>query len=271
MNIETIVVNSDKQLKLQVCFLINSLSNYKVSEIFDSLDEVKYLNKDSLLIVSLKTEDYATDYLSIHEIVNKHPGIIVVVLTSSASKDIISKAFSSKCSAIVDKQHFQLFTEFILDSIITFKGFYVSPLFVKYLIEDSPISTVSSTVFLSKKHNDIVYCLTQGYSYLEIANALNISINTAKRHIKVIYGKLKIRSKFELIELLQKGSLKINPRMVEPVKRNIKFLNATVKEQTILAMLNQKKTVKEIASELSITQISTKYYIRKLKQKNLLD
>lgn len=271
MSINTIVVNSDHQVNKQICFVINNLNNYKVIDVYDYLNEVKHLNKDSLLIVSLNTEAYATDYLSLHEIINKHPGIIVVILASSASKDIISKAFTMQCAAIVDKQHFQLFPELILENITMFRGFYVSPLFVKYLIEESPIITASSTVFLSKKHNDIVYCLTQGYSYVEIANAMNISINTAKRHIKVIYSKLKISSKVELIDLLQKGCIKINPRVVEPVRSNIRFLNATEKEQTILTLLNKKKTVKEIATELSITQISTKYYIRKLKQKKLLD
>jgi DNA-binding NarL/FixJ family response regulator len=77
---------------------------------------------------------------------------------------------------------------------------------------------------------------------------MNISINTAKRHIKVIYSKLKISSKVELIDLLQKGCIKINPRVVEPVRSNIRFLNATEKEQTILTLLNKKKTVKEIAT-----------------------
>lgn len=271
MSIDTIVVNSDHQVKRQICFVINNLNNYRVNGVYDSLHEAKHLNKNSLLIVSLNTDAYATDYLSLHEIINKNPGVMVVVLASSASKDIILKAFTTQCAAIVDKQHFQLFAEFILESINTFRGFYVSPLFVKYLIEENPIRTDSSTVFLSKKHNDIVYCLTQGYSYIEIANAMNISINTAKRHIKVIYSKLKISSKFELIDLLQTGSIKINPRVVEPVKSHIKFLNTTEKEQTILTLLNKKKTIKEIASELSITQISTKYYIRKLKQKKLVN
>jgi DNA-binding NarL/FixJ family response regulator len=150
MSINTIVVNSDHQVKKQICFVISNLNNYKVIDVYDYLNEVKHLNKDSLLIVSLNTEAYATDYLSLHEIINKHPGIIVVILASSASKNIISKAFTMQCAAIVDKQHFQLFAELILENITMFRGFYVSPLFVKYLIEESPISTDSSTVLLSK-------------------------------------------------------------------------------------------------------------------------
>ena len=271
MRMDTVVVNFDEHYKKQICFVINNLSNYKVTEDYNFLDEVKHLNKDSLLIVSLNTEAYATDYLSIHEIINNHPGVMVVVLATAASKDIISKAYTAQCAAIVDKQYFHLFAEFILESITTFKGFYVSPLFVKYLIEESPNKIACSNVFLSKSHNDIVYCLTQGYSYIEIANALNLSINTVKKYIKVIYTKLNITSKYELVELLYNGSIKINPKVVEPVKSHIKFINVTEKEQTILTLLNKKKTVKEIASELSITQLATKYYIKKLKQKKLVD
>ncbi len=89
------------------------------------MDEVKHLNKDSLLIVSLKTKAYATDYLSIHEVINKHPGVVVVVLATAASKDIISKAVTMQCAAIVDKQHFQLFPELILENITMFRGFCV--------------------------------------------------------------------------------------------------------------------------------------------------
>ena len=268
---DLVVVNFDEHYKKQICFLINNLSNYNVTEDYKKIDDVKHLNKDSLLIVFLNTEAYATDYLSIRQIINKYPGVMVVVLTSIASKDIISNAFTAQCAAIVDKQHFQLFAEFILESITMFKGFYVSPMFVKYLIEESPIKTASSTFFLSNKHNDIVYCLTQGYTYVEIANAPNLSINTVKKYINVIYNKLDITSKYELVELLYNGSIKINPKVVEPVKCDIKFLNVTEMEQTILTLLNKKKTVKQIASELSITQISTKYYIRKLKQKKLVD
>lgn len=91
------------------------------------------------------------DYLSLDKIIMKYPGIMVVILAETASKDIISKAFMMQCAAIVDKQYFQLFAEFVLESITTFRGFCLSPLFVKYLIKENPISPVSSTVFLSKK------------------------------------------------------------------------------------------------------------------------
>lgn len=113
--------------------------------------------------------------------------------------------------------------------------------------------------------------LKQGYSYIEIANAMNISIYTAKKYIRVTYSKLKINSKFELIDLMKNGSININPRGLKPLKSHIKSFNATEKEQMILSLLKKKKTVKEIASELFIAQISTKYYIRKFKQKRLVD
>lgn len=271
MKIETIVVNFNSQFKRQICFLINDSKNYKVSSIYDILDEVKNIDSNNLLIVSLNIETYVTDFLSIHKIISSAPGIMVVIISNSASKEIISNAFVNKCAAIVDKQHFQIYCEFILENIFTFRGFYVSPYFTKYLFEETQSNPLCLTLFLSKTQNDIVYYLTQGYAYLEISDALNLSINTIKRHIKLIYQRLSINSKHELIDLLQKGELTINPIIIKPTKSNMKFINVTEKENKILTLLNKKKTVKEIATELSITQISTKYYIRKLKQKKLLD
>lgn len=56
MIMDTIVVNSNHQIKRQVCFIINNLSNYRVNKTYDYLHGVKHLNKDSLLIVSFNIE-----------------------------------------------------------------------------------------------------------------------------------------------------------------------------------------------------------------------
>lgn len=271
MQIETIIVNFDSQLKRQICFFINDSKKYKVASIFDTLDEVKKLNKGCLLIVSLNTDTYATDFLKLNNIISNNVDISVVILATSVSKDIISNAFINRCAAIVDKQHFQLYYEFVLENILTYKGFYVSPLFIKHFFEDIPSNPLCTTVFLSKKQNDIIYYLTQGYAYLEISYALNLSINIIKRNIKLIYKKLNISSKYELIDILQKGQININPIIVQPTKINTQLINVTDMERKVLNLFNQKKSITEISSELLIKQLSTKYYIRKLKQKRLID
>ncbi len=52
---------------------------------------------------------------------------------------------------------------------------------------------------LSKREEEILSYLTRGYRYREIANALFISYDTVRTHIKHIYRKLHVRSRSEAI------------------------------------------------------------------------
>ena len=52
---------------------------------------------------------------------------------------------------------------------------------------------------LTDREKDILFCLTQGYSYKMIATQLQISIDTVRFHIKQIYLKLQVNSAPEAI------------------------------------------------------------------------
>jgi len=52
---------------------------------------------------------------------------------------------------------------------------------------------------LTDREKDILFCLTQGYSYKMIAIQLQISIDTVRFHIKQIYFKLQVNSAPEAI------------------------------------------------------------------------
>jgi DNA-binding NarL/FixJ family response regulator len=52
---------------------------------------------------------------------------------------------------------------------------------------------------LTQREKDILFCLTQGYSYKMIGNQLNISIDTVRFYIKQIYLKLQVNSAPEAI------------------------------------------------------------------------
>lgn len=52
---------------------------------------------------------------------------------------------------------------------------------------------------LTKREKDILFCLTQGYSYKMIAVQLDISIDTVRFYIKQIYLKLQVNSAPEAI------------------------------------------------------------------------
>lgn len=54
---------------------------------------------------------------------------------------------------------------------------------------------------LSGREAQILDCLARGYSVGAIADALGISLNTAKTHVRHVYGKLGVHSKQEVIDL----------------------------------------------------------------------
>lgn len=52
---------------------------------------------------------------------------------------------------------------------------------------------------LSRKEIEVMRAVAKGGSNKEIADTLNISINTLKTHLQHIYKKLEIKSKLELV------------------------------------------------------------------------
>jgi DNA-binding NarL/FixJ family response regulator len=58
---------------------------------------------------------------------------------------------------------------------------------------------INLSTILSTKENEIAMAICNGKTHKEIANELNISINTLKTHVQHIYKKMNIHSKTELI------------------------------------------------------------------------
>ncbi len=57
---------------------------------------------------------------------------------------------------------------------------------------------------LSKRENDLIPLLLKGYSYKKIAEELFVSVATVQSHIKNIYKKLNVHSRYELYDVLKK-------------------------------------------------------------------
>jgi DNA-binding CsgD family transcriptional regulator len=115
---------------------------------------------------------------------------------------------------------------FILDFYLLQSGYYSlfipifyfcsSVLFLNYFIkkhnaELTTIQSINNTqgfseylekVGISKREKEIITLIMKGYSNRKIANQLFISLSTVKTHIKNIFQKLKVESRFEIITKL---------------------------------------------------------------------
>jgi DNA-binding NarL/FixJ family response regulator len=52
---------------------------------------------------------------------------------------------------------------------------------------------------LSKREEEVLHYLSQGYLYKEIADRLSISIDTVRKHLSSIYGKLHVHSRTDAV------------------------------------------------------------------------
>lgn len=66
------------------------------------------------------------------------------------------------------------------------------------------IESLSSIYFLTEREREIFQQLALGHGNAEIADDLNISIYTVKRHLNNIFKKTNVKSRFELINMLMK-------------------------------------------------------------------
>jgi RNA polymerase sigma factor (sigma-70 family) len=55
---------------------------------------------------------------------------------------------------------------------------------------------------ISKREREVLDLLSKGYLYKEIADQLNITLSTVKRHLNHIYEKLQVQNKTEAVNKL---------------------------------------------------------------------
>lgn len=67
---------------------------------------------------------------------------------------------------------------------------------VKYFHQSSPTSGIGS---LSRREEEVLHHLAQGCLYKEIADKLSISIDTVRKHLHSIYGKLQVHSRTDAV------------------------------------------------------------------------
>ena len=64
---------------------------------------------------------------------------------------------------------------------------------------------------ISAREQEIVILVVQGYSNQKIAETLFISLNTVKAHLRNIYPKFDIKSRYELITLINNSGMSADP------------------------------------------------------------
>lgn len=137
----------------------------------------------------------------------KYPNSDFLVLSIYESED---KVFDALCAGATGYLIKNTPLEKIKDAVIELKngGAPMSPKIARKVIHHfSPKKQSNLNEILTPKEKEIVNYLVEGFSYKQISEQLNNSIETIRHHIKNIYKKLHVNSKTEVITKSLKGEI----------------------------------------------------------------
>lgn len=132
-------------------------------------------------------------------ILKKYPSINIVMNTIRDDVDSIYKALQLGAIGYIDKQSFD---DNILEVLhtITNGGAYMTPKIARKIIDGFKKPQMPN---LSKREQEIVQGILDGFSYQQIGDNHFVTIDTVRTHIKNIYKKLQINSKAQLFNLFK--------------------------------------------------------------------
>ena len=130
----------------------------------------------------------------------------VLVICDTFKEEIITNTFKNKFIGCLELYYFLNNTNYILESLEKFNSFYTSPMSINLYFNKIKTAT-EFNINLTSQQSKVACMLREGKSYHEISLELGISINTVRMHIKLIYKKLKIKNKVQLLALMSKSNL----------------------------------------------------------------
>lgn len=137
------------------------------------------------------------------QILAENPHARILILTSFGEADGIAHALESGAKGAILKTDD---SNEIIDAITTVAGggHMVSPE-IKRILSESPAIPI-----LSKRQNEILLALCHGLSNTDISKQLNISAETVKQHLNILFVKLGAANRAEAVAIaLRKHLLKI--------------------------------------------------------------
>lgn len=128
-----------------------------------------------------------------------YPDVLIIMNTINDNPDTIFKAIQAGAIGYIDKQSTSIDYMKVFESVID-GGAFLTPS-VAFKVLEYFYKNRLKFKQLTKRENEIAARIKEGKSYNHIADDMGISINTVRMHIKNIYSKLQIKSKYELIKL----------------------------------------------------------------------
>ncbi len=199
---KVVVIEDDRIISELLKNKINELASFSVVSTYENpvdflTDNIKF---DIILLDIVMPEMNGLD--AIDPILTKYPEALIVMNTIKDDQETIFTALKRGALGFIDKQSFEVNFEEVLQ-IVASGGAYMTPSIARKVVNNfqEPSSSLEK---LSPREKQIANEILKGLSYKLVAMECGISIDTVRIHIKNIYRKLKINSKSQLFNLINK-------------------------------------------------------------------
>jgi DNA-binding NarL/FixJ family response regulator len=197
-----VVIEDDRVISELLKNKINESDDFLVVNTYENPvlflnDKIKF---DIILLDIVMPEMNGLD--AIDPILIKYPDALIVMNTIKDDQETIFTALKRGALGFIDKQSFDVNFEEVLQ-IVANGGAYMTPSIARKVVTNfqEPSSSLEK---LSPREKEIANGILKGLSYKLVAMECGISIDTVRIHIKNIYRKLKINSKSQLFNLINK-------------------------------------------------------------------
>ncbi len=199
---KVVVIEDDRIISELLKNKINELASFSVVSTYENpvdflTDNIKF---DIILLDIVMPEMNGLD--AIDPILLKYPEALIVMNTIKDDQETIFTALKRGALGFIDKQSFEVNFEEVLQ-VVANGGAFMTPSIARKVVNNfqEPSSSLEK---LSPREKEIANGILKGLSYKLVAMEYGISIDTVRIHIKNIYRKLKINSKSQLFNLINK-------------------------------------------------------------------
>jgi two-component system, NarL family, response regulator LiaR len=200
--------------------------SYNLTRFLKTQTQIKKIFLDFEQSISLKNQNlFSPDFViinlsNIHESLNDlrflktvYPDAFSVVITNDSQSHIVGKLIESGIKGVFHENDTVFFKDEFINLLNQVKnnGSYISQHFNHQMFEHIEKSSFENIkIKLTKSQDQIIDFLLRGDSYTDIAIKLNLSVNTVRKHITILYKKLKINNRASFFKIKMHNLIDVN-------------------------------------------------------------
>lgn len=194
-----LLVDDESKSREVVAHLISASQSFETLDICSDFNSaLKYIKRNQALIIVM---DIVVGGISgipfIKKVKDSKDSVQILIVTEHDDERVVFDVFKAGADGFILKSEGLHKIINALDQLVS-KESPLSSRITQKIISSFKVNSHSP---LSTRESEILKLVSQGFTAIKIADALHISQDTARTHIKNIYRKLKVNSKYQAVQL----------------------------------------------------------------------